>query len=49
MNNLHTIKNPETFPAILLNACGLVTSAFDPVLNLNTAAPAPTSSTTSNA
>ena len=30
--NLHTIKNPETFPASLLNIYGFVTSMFDPVL-----------------
>jgi len=37
---LHAVKNPETFPASLLNVCNLATSIFNSVLGLRTAAAA---------
>jgi len=32
INNLHTIKKPDTFPAFLLNISSLVTFTFNLVL-----------------
>jgi len=44
--NLYAIKKPKTFSTFLLNVCGLATSTFDPVLDLEaiaTASPATSS------
>jgi len=35
---LYAVKNLKTFPAFLLNICGLATSIFNFVLGLETAA-----------
>jgi len=32
MNNLHIVRNSETFSVFLLNVCSLATSIFNPVL-----------------
>jgi len=45
ISSLYAIQKSKTFPASLLNVCGLATSMFDLMLGQETATPSPASLT----